>query len=405
MLVKLAWRNLWRNRVRTTAIVGAIVFGLMGVTAMMGFMNGFVESMVNNAIKWQVSHIQVHHTQYTTHPDINDTIPNTLIAIEAVKNLPQVKAFSPRFVVPGMVASARSNRSVNIIGIDAAQESQVTPLSQNIQQGSWIDDKGRHPILISSNTARKLNLQVGSKVVVTFTDSSGEVVGAAFRVHGLFKTPSTTFDDTTVYVRKIDLETVANMKGTHEIALLLHDMTQTDALVPMLEEIFGREVKIRSWHQIQPMLSTMIHSMDVMNQVVLIIFVVAMMFGIVNIMLMSVYERVQEFGVLMAIGMQKHKIFMLIVMEALLLGTAGSCIGISLSAVMIYGLGVFGIPLGKMAEGLGAYGIDTILYPSVSYGEYRFILVAVLVASVIAAIYPAQQILKQTAVEAMSNKS
>ncbi|KJY84670.1 ABC transporter permease [Vibrio galatheae] len=411
MLIKLAWRNLWRNKLRTSVIIGAMVFGLVGVVTMMGFMTGFVDSMINNAIRWQTSHLQIHNSQYIVNPDISEQITHGEELVTKLSKIKNISAISARFIADGMVASARSNRGVRIVGVNAEKEALITPLKQHITSGDWLDLPGRNPILVSEKIAERLKLKVGSKVVLTFTDNNGQVVGAAYRVRGIFKTPSSTFDDSNVFVRRADLQATAGMEGIHEIALVLHNLDtlkstqQTIQAVVTNMEQSPQAATVRNWQQIQPMLSTMMDTMDVSNRVIIIIFVVAMMFGIINIMLMSVFERTQEFGVLMAVGMQKHKIFALIMLETLYLGITGAILGIVVSAILTTVLGQVGISLASMSDGLGAYGIDTLLYPRVTVVEYQMIFVTVLMASVIAAIYPARQILKQRPVDAMAEKN
>ncbi|KOO04498.1 ABC transporter permease [Vibrio nereis] len=410
MLVKLAWRNLWRNKLRTAIILGAMVFGLVGVTAMMGFMTGFVDSMLSNAIRWQTSHLQIHNTQYIRNPDISEQVSEGERLAQQLRTLPDVDTVSARFIAVGMVASARSNRGVRINGIDLEDEARITPLSTKLSEGEWLSREGRNPILVSQKLSERLKLRVGSKVVVTFTDAGGQVVGAAYRVRGIFSTPSTQFDEGNVLVRKSDLQKTAAMQGVHEIAILLKDSQalekiKTDIIQMLEEESAGSRISVRDWQQIQPMLATMMNTMDVSNRIILIIFVIAMMFGIINIMLMSVFERTQEFGVLMAVGMQKHKVFSLIMLETTMLGATGALLGLVASAALMAILHHYGISLASMSDGLGAYGIDTVLYPRVSYREYQITFVTVFVASVLAAIYPARQILKQRPVDAMAEKN
>lgn len=410
MLVKLAWRNLWRNKLRTAIILGAMVFGLVGVTAMMGFMTGFVDSMLSNAIRWQTSHLQIHNTQYIRNPDISEQVTEGERLAQQLRTLPDVDTVSARFIAVGMVASARSNRGVRINGIDIEDEARITPLSTKLSEGEWLSREGRNPILVSQKLSERLKLRVGSKVVVTFTDAGGQVVGAAYRVRGIFLTPSTQFDEGNVLVRKSDLQKTAAMQGVHEIAILLKDSQalekiKTDIIQMVEEESAGSRISVRDWQQIQPMLATMMNTMGVSNRIILIIFVIAMMFGIINIMLMSVFERTQEFGVLMAVGMQKHKVFSLIMLETTMLGATGALLGLVASAALMAILHHYGISLASMSDGLGAYGIDTVLYPRVSYQEYQITFVTVFVASVLAAIYPARQILKQRPVDAMAEKN
>ncbi|MGD1505663.1 ABC transporter permease [Vibrio harveyi] len=411
MLVKLAWRNLWRNKLRTSIMLGAMVFGLMGVVAMMGFMNGLVDSMIKNAISWQTSHLQIQQKSYLVNPELKDVIPDAEKISKVLASNREVKAISERFLADGMIASARSTRGIRINGVNIEQEQNITPLSKHIVDGEWLSEEGRNPILVSSKIAERLKLRVGSKVVLTLSDVNGEVAGAAFRVRGIFKTPSTGFDDGNVYVRKAALEKVAGLSGTHEIAILLtsNNDAELKQLLAFTHSILPPESKdllsVRPWQEIQPLLSTMMSTMDVSNQVMLVVFVLAMTLGVINIMLMSVFERTREFGVLMAVGMQKHKIRLLIVFETLFLGLSGCALGLLGSAIMLKVLSITGLSLAVMAEGLGAYGVDTLLYPRVSIAEYQMIIVAIFVASFIAALYPARQILKHRPVDAMAEKS
>lgn len=410
MLIKLAWRNLWRNKLRTGIMLGAMIFGLMGVVAMMGFMSGMVDNMIHNAIAWQTSHLQIQHKNYVKNPDIAEVIDNVTPIVEELDNNPVVLAWSGRFIADGMIGSARSTRGVKINGIDMQSESRVTPILEGIVEGESLTKQGRNPVLVSRKTADRLKLRLGSKVVLTFTDGLGEVTGAAFRVRGFFKTPSTNFDDGNVYVRKADLEKIAHVVGIHEVAILLQG-NASDIGNSAVFELQNRLValssdqnKIRNWTEIQPMLASMIATMGVSNAIMLGVFVIAMGFGIVNIMLMSVFERTQEFGVLMAVGMQKHKIFTLIMLESIWLGICGATLGLVACVVMIQTLQFTGLPLGSMAEGLGAYGVDTVLYPRVSVIEYQTIFITVVISSLFAALYPARQILKQHPAQAMSEK-
>lgn len=152
------------------------------------------------------------------------------------------------------------------------------------------------------------------------------------------------------------------------------------------------------------MLASAQSSMATSNGLILGVFVIAMGFGIVNILLMSVFERTREFGVLMAVGMQKHRIFTLILCEATFLGALGACLGVLASVTLILILNHTGLDLRIMSDALGAYGVDTVLYPRIQLSEYQLIAFTVVLASVIAALYPARQILKQQPVQAMSEK-
>jgi len=409
MLIKLAWRNLWRSKLRTSIMLSAMAFGLIGVVTMIGFMNGMYGNMIDNAISWQTSHVQVHHQGFVDNPDINLIIVEPERITAELAKMSEVIAWSERFIVDGMVASARSSRGVRINGVDIDAEASVTPIAASVTEGRWLPSEGRHPVVVSSKTAQRLRLKLGSKVVITFSDADKDVIGAAFRVSGFFSTPSTSFDDGNIYVRRSDLMVMAGIEGGHEIAVLLEDSNKmSNALAVIVRDkirlISSTENRVRDWQQIQPLLASIIAQMGPSNAILVGIFVLAMGFGVVNIMLMSVFERTREFGVLMAVGMQKHKVFALIIFETSLLGITGATLGLVSSVAIVELLQITGIPLGNMAEGLGAFGVDTTLYPQVAAAEYRYIFITVVLVCVLAALYPARQILKQRPVDAMAEK-
>ncbi|CAM3624951.1 ABC transporter permease YtrF precursor [Vibrio aerogenes CECT 7868] len=410
MLIKLAWRNLWRNKLRTGVMLGAMMFGLMGAVMITGLMSGMFDNMVHNAIDWQISHLQIHHRQYVKNPEIQATIADAERLQLQLAHNPQVKAFSARFLIDGMISSARSSRGVRINGIDTEAEAKLTPLAGSMVAGNWLSAQGKKPVLVSAKIAKRLKLNVKSKVVLTLTNGSGEVTGAAFRVHGIFQTPSSPFDDNNIFVRRDDLQTIAGMAGVHEIAVLATDGRQVDDLQPLIQlraniaaEMSAQNL-VQDWTQVQPLLASMLATTRTSAAIILGIFVLAMGLGIVNVMLMSVFERTQEFGVLMAVGMEKRQLFGLIVLESGWLGICGALLGVAGSGVLITLLQHTGLPLGRVAEGLGAYGIDTVLYPYVSVTEYLVIFATVVLSALLAALYPARQILKQRPVEAMAEK-
>ncbi|GLR74211.1 ABC transporter permease [Aliivibrio sifiae] len=404
MLLKLAWRNVWRNKLRTSIMIGAMVFGVVGVILMMGFMNGIIDNLVKNAIQWQTSHIQIHQKNYAINPDINSVIDDEAKITALLEHAPEVKAWTSRTLVNGMIASARSTRGIQLNGIDLVSEPTITPIRSHIIDGEWLDDHGRNPILVSQKTAERLKLRVFSKVVITFTDTTGEVTGAAFRVKGIFKTSSSAFDDANVYVRKMDLQSLGLVYFDHEIAMVLHNEDQVTEFRDKLSLTVSDKNRVQDWLQLQPLLSTMMSSMAAGNQIILVIFVIAMGFGIINILLMSVFERTREFGVLMAVGMKKENIRRLIIIESGFIGFIGAGAGVIFSILFIYVLSKTGIPLDAMAEGLNAFGVDSVLYPSVSITDYLAVFTMVWCVSVLAGVYPAHQIIKKKPVEAMAEK-
>jgi len=404
MLFKLAWKNVWRNRLRSGIMVAAMVFGLLGVILMVGFVKALTDNMLENAIKYQTAHLQIHNPDFLVNEELDAWLPRADALAGAIQDIPGVDGVTVRHVVDGMLASAASTRGVRINGIIVADEVAVTSLAESLVEGGLLTEKGRNPIMVSQRSAKKLNLRIGSKVVLTFSDLEGEVSGAAFRVCGFFNTPSSGFDESNVYVRRADLTAYTGLNQSHEIAVRLADGDNIDALKPDVKEVVGGQGIVQDWGEVQPVLAALKGTMNLSNNIVIGVFVVALGFGIINIMLMSVFERTREFAMLMAVGMTGGKVLRLVVMESLMLGGVGSVLGLAASSLMIAITGKVGLPFGRMAEGLGAFGVDTVLYPEVTMATYLGTLAMLLVTSVLAALYPARQILKKRLSEALAEK-
>lgn len=404
MFATLAWRNVWRNKLRSFIMIAAMILGLLGVILMVGFVQAMTENMVDNAIRYQTAHLQIHTPEFLLNEELSAWLPEADNLAEEIRTLPGVEAVSVRQVVDGMLASAASSRGVRINGINTPDETRVTDLQQSLVEGGLLPESGRNPILVSQRNAKKLNLRLGSKVVLTFTSIDGDVAGAAFRIAGLFKTPASSFDDSNVFVRRSDLAHFTGLDQAHEIAIRT---TNDQPLAPLQRDIstlVGERGVVRNWGEVQPVLAAMTGSMDISNAIVAGVFIAALGFGIINIMMMSVFERTREFGVLMAIGMTRGRILLLIICEAMLLGGVGGLFGLVAGRLMLAITDRTGLPFGAVAEGLGAYGVDSILYPSVSGPFYLEVFVMVMIVSLLAALYPARQILKKRPHQALSER-
>ena len=404
MLTTLAWRNVWRNKLRSGIMIAAMILGLLGAILMVGFVQAMTENMIDNAIRFQTAHLQIHNSEFLINEELSAWLPDADAIAASVRQQDSVEAVTVRQVVDGMLSSAASNRGVRINGVRPEDEVRVTDLAESLIEGVMLPDQGRNPILVSRRNADKLNLRLGSKVVLTFTSIDGDVAGAAFRVAGLFKTPASSFDDTNVFVRRDDLARFTGLDQAHEIAIRVKPGVELAPLQKSLAEQIGNRGVVRNWGEVQPILAALTGSMDISNAIVAGIFIAALGFGIVNIMMMSVFERTREFGVLMAIGMTRGRVLLLIVTESLLLGGVGSLLGLFCGRLLLAITDQFGLPFGAVAEGLGAYGVDTVLYPSVVTSFYFKMFGMVLLTSLLAGLYPARQILKKRPSEALAER-
>lgn len=402
MLTMLAWKNVWRNKKRSFIIVTAIALGLWGGLLSGAMTLGMIETMVSSAIDRYISHIQIHHPDFSEEPDLHLNIQDADAITEALKAVPGVQATSSRMVINGMAASAASSFGARIVGIDTLAEKSVTTLFQKVEQGRYLGGKRRNPIIIGRKLAERLNLKLNRKLILTFQGKGGEIVYMACRVSGIFKTESTIFDQSTVFVQQSDLARVLDFPAPliHEIAIRCNSEA---AVLPVIEAIREKfpAYQLESWREVAPELAYISSVALPFTYLFVAIILTALLFGITNNMLMSVLERTRELGMLTAVGMKRPKIFVMILLETIFLAITGGIAGMLLGMVSIDYLQKTGIDLTAFSSGLESIGINSMLYPYLPTSVYFGMTIMIIITANIAAMLPAWKATHLEPVEAI----
>ena len=389
---------------RSSVVILAIAFGLLGGIFSSAWMNGMANQRVQDTFDFETGHIQIHHPAYVENEDVRKTITGVEEKLGALDSEPEVVAATRRLRVSGMAATANKNMGVNVIGVDPETEQQVFTLHQKVDSssGSFVSLETRNPIVISRALARELNARVKSKIVLTFQDYKGEITGAAFKVVGLYKTDNTPWDKMHVFVANRDLARVLEVPSdeAHEIAIRVQDFERAGLIKEKLAALYP-EFLVQDWADLSPYVRLMSGYMDTMMALFMIIILGALGFGIVNTMLMVVLERTRELGMLMAIGMTRRRIFLMILYETVFLALVGALVGEILSLAAIWYFGRRGIDRSKYAEGMEAVGYSAITYPMLEPYRYLQITVLVVLTAVAASVYPALKALKLQPAEAI----
>ena len=413
MLIKLAWKNIWRNKIRSGVILGAIALGLFAGTYLASFSSGWMVGAVKDEIDTDISHIQIRDTAFSADNNIHayfmrENVQKTLADFST--NDPQNNAInvSYRLNIIGMLSSANNAVGVQANGVDAADEKAVSTIWKTIPDslGSFLPDDATNPIVISAKTAKKLKVKLRSKIVFSFQDATGEMQALAFRVSGLFHTPNTAFDESTVFVRYSDiLPSTALPEGSAHVAAIMFSGNATfdkiDQITPKVKNLFPT-MDVKNWRDLNPMMSMSLGITNLMVVIIIGIFLFALAFGIVNTMLMAVLERTRELGMLGSIGMSKRKIFAMIMYETVFLTLAGGVTGIVLAALALFPSIRRGIDLTPMMGDIFEdYGFSAMVYPILDIKMFMLIVVLVMIAGILSAIFPALKALKMKPLDAM----
>jgi ABC-type lipoprotein release transport system permease subunit len=403
MIAAISWRNVWRNKLRSVVIIMAITAGLTGGIFTVAMYNGMTEQKLRTAVDTQTAHLQIHAPVFQKNKDIRLYLGNADDLLASLKRQSEVKSVASRLVVMSMAATSSANAGMQLNGISPQDEKSISTIHRSMAEGDYFETPKRNQIVISTRTARKLKVGLNGKVVVTMQDINGEIVGAAFRVSGIFRTTHTMFDEANAFVRREDLGRIVSMEGiVNEMAVRLHDIALVPGVQERLTAEFGERVAdIQSWREIQPELAYINDASWQINYLILIIILLALAFGILNTMLMAIFERVKEIGVLMAVGMSKPRIFWMIILETVFLSLTGAAVGMLLSAWLVSATGASGINLSMFAEGLESFGVSSVIYPALEPPFYARLALMVIVAAIISALYPAIKALRLNPVEAI----
>lgn len=395
MLLTISWRNIWRHPGRSGVLMGSIIAGVWAGVMISALTNGLMEQRFNNMIENQLTHLQVHHPEFLTEREPDMFIPGTESILDTLEQDPRVMSATGRTLVDGMIQSPLTTSGVQIRGFVDGEERETTSFHENITQGIFPGDEVRNPILVSERLSEKIKTETGNRVVLTFQDVNNELTSASFTVSGMYKTSSAPYDEVNVFVRSEDLSSLmADSTIYHEIAVMMVQEEMGDSLANELNNSF-EGILAETWYELSPELRYLTDFGGSMTLYVMIVIMLALAFGILNTMLMAIFERMKELGMLMSVGMSKIRVFFMIMIEAVILSFSGAAVGMGVAWGSVVLLAENGLDLtGVGGDSLAEFGYDAVIYPMVTSGDFITIAVLVVATAILAAIYPAVKALR-----------
>ncbi len=402
MLFSISWRNIWRNKVRSLVIITSIALGIFAGVAATAFMKGLAEQRIQKVIKTELSYIQVHKEGFRKNSEFSGYMPDAANLVSEIRKIPHVTGSSERVIIQAMAATAETATGVLVYGVDTENEVNVTNINEKVFDGAYFEGVKKNPLVIGKKLAEKLNAKVRSKIVITLQDTANNVVSGLFRVSGIYTTNNNMYDESHVFVRVDDIMELTELPAgaAHEIAINIDDNKN-------LELVEGEVVKVSkgnevmNWKTLSPEMNYLTEAMDLYMYIFIIIILLALLFGIINTMLMVVMERTKEIGMLMAIGMNKMRIFSMILLESTLLTLTGGVVGIIIGTAFSNWKSRDPIDLSRWAQGYEQLGYDAYVYMNLEPMMLVNITVMVIFTGIIAALYPAYKALKNDPADAL----
>ena len=389
ILLTLSWRNLWRNRRRTGIMLGAITVGVWAMIFMTALMRGMVDDLLDQGISNLPGHIQIQHPDYLDDPSVVNSITEPRGEWLTALRQSGARHWTTRIRVPAVIASERESRGVNLVGIDPAVEDAVSGLPARIGTGRFLESDLDDGLVIGARLAEHLETRLGKRVVVMSQDPDNNISERGFRVVGIYRAELAALEEANIYAARGVLQQLLGIEGrVSQIILVGDDYRDIGTLYARLEPALPDGLDMRAWYDIDTYLAAMFGMMDGFVLVWVIIIFLALSFGLVNTLVMAIFERVREIGLIQALGMRPALILYQVLLESLLLLLLGLGAGNALAVATVKPL-ESGLDVSVVAEGMAMMGAGSVLYPSLTLHDMLLANGVVIALGILTSILPA----------------
>jgi ABC-type lipoprotein release transport system permease subunit len=346
MLLRLALRNLGRNRRRTLLTLSAMVVSSALLILALGVFSGMLQDMLSSTTEQYYGHLVVSRDGYQEDRDMFANFSADAVETHSLRDIAGVLATSPRLRSFGLVSHRQSSYPAELLGIDPQLEQQVTTLQRHLVAGNYLPQPAGDAALIGAGLAKKLGVVPGDELVFLTQAADGSIGNDLLHISGIFSTGDTGHDNSLLLVGLPWLQRVTALPGAlHEIAIRIVEPLQAETLRSQLQPQLAEGLRVYDWGELLPEMREAIASFDVSRLIVVMILYLATALGILNTFFMAVMERTREFGILMALGMRPWSIRLLVLLECLLLGLLALLCGLTLGVLLTWYMQVRGIDL------------------------------------------------------------
>lgn len=392
LYLKLAWRNIWRQRRRTVIIVLAMGLSLALMMFYDGLIDGFNQAIAGNAVRVLGGNIQVHADGYREKVDSNPLLPLTddSVIVQTALAQPDVLAAGRRIQTGGLISNREGAFSLNIIGIEPEAESPVSLIAEHVVAGRYLEAADEDSILVGQGLAEALDIKVGDRLTMVGSDVHKQNRQRTMTVIGIYDIGIPSLEKSSAYISLSEAQSLFGLPGqSTEVQITLKKIGTEGAVVSALSSALpGYEVE--SWDKNYPELATAINSKGAVMDIFSVIIVMIAGIGILNLLLMAVYERTREIGLLGAMGLKPHQIATIFIMEGTLIGVVGVIAGVGMGLALNGSFMQVGMDYSSFA-GVADYMalISGRVYPTLGLSKIVGRAGVVLVIAMFAALIPA----------------
>jgi ABC-type lipoprotein release transport system permease subunit len=394
MLIKLAWKNLWRNRRRTLITVASVFFALFFSIIMNSYMEGMWGQMIANTLKTQSGHIEIHGAGWWDDKTVDNFMTMDSTVIQQLRSLPNVENLSPRLETFVLASFGNVSKGVAVVAVSPAQEDAKSNLASHVVEGKYLaeNDTG---VLIGEGLAKYLKASVGDTLAFIGQGYQGISAAGLFTVRGIVHFAVTEMNNNVVYSTLPSMQTFIDLpNGYSGILITLKDDRHLDETVNTIHyTLNSNNYEVFDWHFTMQRLLQTAESDKAFSCFMLIILYLIVGFGILGTVIMLINERKREFRMLVSLGMQRSKLAAMFCLELLIMSLLGIISGVIVALPLTFYFYTYPIQItGEMAKTFNDMGMEAIIPFSVKPQIFITQIVVVIIITVIAAIYPVRKI-------------
>ena len=402
LLIKLAWRNLWRNRRRSLLTLLAIAFATLASIGMRGIQHGTYAVNIENTVKILSGYLQIQPEGYQKNPTLNKVVRLKGELKEALDKTPGLKGYTPRISTFGLVSYLDNSFGTSIMGIDPESEKSVTNIHEKVKEGEFLKSSDGFDILLGYKLMENLKAEVGDEIVLLSQGYDGSLGNLKFRIAGAVKFGIQDVDVMTAFIGIETARELLAMWGKSNIVAI--SLNGLDDVAPARDYLKGNlpddNYKVLTWNEVMPDFEQTIALDNVSGLFFLTILVIIVAFGILNTLLMSVSERFREFGVSLSIGMPQMKLVAVVILESVFISflgvLSGNILGYFLNSHLAANPITFGNEVGEISQ---EYGFMPIIQSTTDPGIFINISLLIMLIAFIATLIPAYKVYRLEALK------
>ena len=389
MILKIAFRNIFRQKRRTILTALAMIVGFMLLSVTIGLSDGAYGNIISMFTRNRIGHIQVHREGYLDKPSLYKTIDNASDVGETLQRIAGVEAWTPRVYGAGLGSVGEKSTTVQIIGVDVVRETAATRFDKKVLEGNTFSETPSHEALIGKGLAKIVSATIGSEIVIVSQGADGSIANDVYKIVGIVESGDDVTDRVACYLHIEDAQELLVLAGrVHEVVVIVSNINRVNKITSAIKtQLNDATLDVAPWQEVAKSFYRAMQTDQQGDAIARFVIMLIVAIGVLNTVLMSVLERTREYGVLKAVGTKPLQIFWLVVCEVAIIALGSICVGALFGTLSNYLLSIYGITYPEEIS-YGGMKLKT-LYAEVNIRCLVIPAITVMLSAVIVSLFPA----------------